>query len=447
MVPADTVDQPEAEVISDLFLTRLTTVASRARRFGMGVTVGQVAALVDALGARPVETVPELKRVVRLMCATRSADLRVLDAIVDTVFGRAQAADSDAPRASPTTDEIRSRLLSALEHGDIAGAVESGMLAAELDRRDGARGAGRAGQRILRALDLSELLSRALSAKGTFPDLERRVCLAEAEAALRAFEDGLSQELRRRENWARLDDGSTSALELEALGGVIDDLPLVGGTRSEQEQMRAAIRPMAQRLAARARRRRRGGHDDLDLRRTLARSVGTGGVPMALHFRRHRPRTALLVVLADVSGSMADYSSFTLSLLEALRHELRNLRCFAFVDGAAEVTGETLRQPYLLAPRLPFIPGVIRGDGHSDYEAAFDAFADVAGGALTPLTALIVIGDGRTRGGGLGEDTLNRLRRRVKYLYWMTPEPEADWATGDCSLERYRPLCDRIDQL
>jgi uncharacterized protein with von Willebrand factor type A (vWA) domain len=35
----------------------------------------------------------------------------------------------------------------------------------------------------------------------------------------------------------------------------------------------------------------------------------------------------------------------------------------------------------------------------------------------------------------------------VKHLYWMTPEPEADWRTDDCSLERYRQHCDRMDQV
>jgi uncharacterized protein with von Willebrand factor type A (vWA) domain len=42
---------------------------------------------------------------------------------------------------------------------------------------------------------------------------------------------------------------------------------------------------------------------------------------------------------------------------------------------------------------------------------------------------------------------LDRLRASVKFVYWVTPEPEADWMTGDCSLERYRRHCDRIDQV
>jgi uncharacterized protein with von Willebrand factor type A (vWA) domain len=446
---ADPGQRSGADDIVGLLLRRLGSLAARARRYGMAISVEQVAALVDALGVRPVETIPELKRIVRLTMATRGADLAVLDAVVDAEFALSFAGSggSGDPSSAPvTTDEIRNRLRRALEHGDVAAAADSGLLAAGLSRPEWVSGAGRAGERILRALDLSELLTRALSGQWSAPELERRLAFAEAERSLQAFEDALFAELRRRQA-ARLADGAVPAQEWEMPAADLADLPLFGRTHAEQDQLRTAVRPLARRLASRARRRRRGGHDKLDARRTISRSVATGGVPMNLHFRTRRPRTSRLVALCDVSGSMADYSSFTLSLLEALRNELRDLRCFAFVDGAAELTGEALRQPYLLAPSLPFIPGVIGGDGHSDYESAFAAFAEVAADALTPTTALIVIGDGRTRGGGTGEGILGDLRRRVRYLYWMTPEPEADWSRGDCRLESYRRYCDRIDQV
>ena len=168
---------------------------------------------------------------------------------------------------------------------------------------------------------------------------------------------------------------------------------------------------------------------------------------MTLHFRSDRPSKPRLVVLADVSGSMAEYSAFTLSLLEALRAELRSLRCFVFVDGAAELSAETLSQPYLHALRLPLLPGVVAGDGHSDYGAAFTRFAGIAGDALSPTTTLLVIGDGRTRGADDGEATFAVIARRVRSLYWLTPESEAEWASSGCNLERFRPHCDRVDQV
>src|SRR5262249_43307717 len=45
-----------------------------------------------------------------------------------------------------------------------------------------------------------------------------------------------------------------------------------------------------------------------DLRRTLRRSFRTGGAPVELAWRERRRRQRKVVLLLDVSGSMADYS-------------------------------------------------------------------------------------------------------------------------------------------
>ena len=87
--------------------------------------------------------------------------------------------------------------------------------------------------------------------------------------------------------------------------------------------------------ASRRRRHRRGR---LDVRRTLRRSLDAGGTPLDPAFRRARPTKPRLVVLCDISGSVAEFAHFTLMLLHALRAELAGLRAFVFVDGVAEVT-------------------------------------------------------------------------------------------------------------
>jgi|GEM_PF-1286456 len=443
----DLLAHPVTGTFSDALVLSLANVVARARTLGLKVSVRQLSSLVEAIAVRPVDTMAELKRLVRLTMAVRAADGQVLDAVVEAVFG---SSASTGPAAVPTgrlnVEEIKSLLRAAIESGDMSRAAEIGAIAADLAQPEWTGGAGRASNRILRALDLSELLARAIANASAQSDLEAQLVYFDTTASLRVFEEVMRRELKSREDAERIPDDVTAG-ELEALFADKTSWPLRGRSRSEMEELREALRPLARRLAARARRKRRRGRDELDVRRTLARSVATGGIPATLHFRSVLPRKPRLVVLADVSGSMADYSSFTLSLLEALRAELRDLRCFAFVDGAAEINGDLLNQPYLSAPYLPLIPGVVRGDGHSDYEGAFSAFAELAGDALKPGTVLLVIGDGRTRAAGVGEMVLSQIRSRVKHLYWLTPEPEEDWASEDCSLEQYRRFCDRIDQV
>ena len=105
--------------------------------------------------------------------------------------------------------------------------------------------------------------------------------------------------------------------------------------------MRRQIYPLARRLATRLAKeqhhRRRG---PLDFRRTIRASMATGGVPVDTHHRPRRPHRAELVVLCDVSGSVAGFASFTLLLVYALREHFTRVRAFTFVDDVHEVTDQ-----------------------------------------------------------------------------------------------------------
>src|SRR5262249_56037495 len=105
------------------------------------------------------------------------------------------------------------------------------------------------------------------------------------------------------------------------------------------EAIAAAIGPLVQRLthilARLAIRRKR----KLSIRRTIHLAMGTGGVPFRLVTEPARPPKPEIVVLADMSGSVAAFSRFTLDLLIALDSRLSRLRVFSFVDGLAEITG------------------------------------------------------------------------------------------------------------
>jgi uncharacterized protein with von Willebrand factor type A (vWA) domain len=93
------------------------------------------------------------------------------------------------------------------------------------------------------------------------------------------------------------------------------------------------------RRMARAHQRRR-----LALQATIRRSVESGGTPIRLAWqapRRVRPR---LVLLLDVSRSMAAYSFFYLRLARALSGELADVHTFIFHTRVTAVS-EALRDP------------------------------------------------------------------------------------------------------
>ena len=119
----------------------------------------------------------------------------------------------------------------------------------------------------------------------------------------------------------------------------IDRLDFTSARKADLEEMRREIYPLARRLATRLTKehhaRRRG---PLDFRRTVRASMSTGGVPLTTHHRPKRPHRTELVVLCDVSGSVANFAQFTLLLVFALRDQFQKVRAFTFIDHVHEVT-------------------------------------------------------------------------------------------------------------
>ncbi len=112
-----------------------------------------------------------------------------------------------------------------------------------------------------------------------------------------------------------------------------------GPAGDDMAELRRQVFPLARRLATRLTARRRLGRSGrLDFRRTVRASLATGGVPLVTHHRPHKPHKPELVVLCDVSGSVAGFAHFTLMLAYALREQFTKVRAFAFIDTVDEVT-------------------------------------------------------------------------------------------------------------
>jgi uncharacterized protein with von Willebrand factor type A (vWA) domain len=203
-------------------------------------------------------------------------------------------------------------------------------------------------------------------------------------------------------------------------------------------------RVLASRLAARRRRARRG---EIDLRKTLRRSMSTGGVPIDLATRKPRPGRPDLVLLCDISGSVAGFSSFTMLLVNALREQFSRVRIFAFVDRADEVTRlfDQVTPLDQVTRRIFTETKVVGIEGHSDYGAALDGFAEQWPDAITSRTSLLILGDARTNYRDPALDTLRHLADTAKHAYWLNPEAEKLWGTGDSAANRYAEIVEMYE--
>ncbi len=316
----------------------------------------------------------------------------------------------------------------AIEAVDGYGRVES---------RDGT--AGYFGYRVWRTINLTGLLRRLMESA---PDdaLANRLARDDFELRLRRFREAVDAELRRRLAEARGPDD----VARRAVRALPEDVDFFRISSDDEAEMRRAVRPLARRLATRlAVRRRRARGGPIDVRRTVRHSLSTGGVPLDLHHRSKRTSRPELVLLCDISGSVAAFSRFTLMFCHALQGQFSRVRSFAFIDTVDEVTGLFEHGDFGTAMRrMATEADVVWLDGHSDYGHALAAFHARYLEAVTPRTTVLVLGDARNNYRAASTWVLRELRRRAKRLYFLNPEPVRHWGSGDSVAPDYAAAVD-----
>ena len=299
--------------------------------------------------------------------------------------------------------------------------------------------------RILRALELSKIMAQAIARErdaGGPEGIDERQLRADLAERIEAFKRLLAGELRGQLAEVRGVEETGRALEL--LG--TEDIDFQGASPRQLAAMREAIRPLARALATKmARRRRRRDRGRLDVRRTVRRSLSFGGVPLDPAFRRPKVARPDLYLLCDVSGSVAEFASFTLTLLQAMTTEFSRMRSFAFVDGIDEVTDHLRNVASFLEVRhVLYRSDVVRDSGHSDYGAVFERFWEQFGPSIDSRSTVIVTGDARSNYHDPGVEALRRIHARARKVYLLDPEPTEDWDTHDSIVGLYGPVVDGI---
>jgi hypothetical protein len=302
--------------------------------------------------------------------------------------------------------------------------------------------------RTLRRLDLADLEQRlidALMADEDLSDFDRRLVREEVEARIDQLRQEIEEEIRRR----LVADRGRDAVARTLRRPLIEDIDLMHATTRDLQEMEAAIGPLTRKLAARLARRRRKRAGRLDFRRTMRKSLATGGVPVEPQFRHPRPHRPEVWLLCDISGSMATFSRFTLQFTHAMATHFSKLRSFAFVDTIDEVTdffgagvdfGSALQ-------RVTTEAEVVWLDGHSDYGNSLETFNTRYGRQLTPRTTVIITGDARNNYRPPRDKVLGDIAASARAVVWLNPEPRAYWDTGDSAMSHYATHCTSVHEV
>ena len=220
-------------------------------------------------------------------------------------------------------------------------------------------------------------------------------------------------------------------------------------TEEEIRKMREVVERLAQRvkniLSVRKRRLKRG---KLDLHQTLRRNMSHGAIPFELIFKQRKKDRPKLVILTDVSSSVANVSRFMLQFVYTLQEAFTKIRAFVFVAELGEVTPLFQEKDISQAIEDALEGGdVINVYTRSNFGYAFHHFWQNHLSAIDNKTTVLILGDARNNYNDPRAWCLRDIHQKAKNVVWLNPENPSAWGFGDSVMDKYLPYTDVAEEV
>lgn len=458
----------------------LADLVDELRTVGIPVSVGEHLDAASAVAAIPLQDKNVLRAALQSALVKNAEHLSAFNLIFDLYTSGASPSPGEGPLARLSGAELRDALREAIAADDD---LLRAMLADEYVRRFADVEPGRPvagvmyGIAVNEAADLEGIRHDLLAGDGdgqgaggggggggggrggggsrgggsiqddsgpAVRSLRDRLAQAEVDRAIGKFRQEIEASIRR----TLVADRGPRAVRATMRVGLAEDADIATASAGELAAMAAAIGPLSQQLTQvlnqqAAYRKRR-----LSIRGTLRKAMGSGGIPFQIATEPARPPKPDIVVLCDVSGSVASFSRFTLALLIALDSRLSRLRVFAFTDGVADITGmvQEARATGRPLDGEQIARESIRFTGSSDYGRVMREFAAEHARQLTRRSVVLVVGDARSNYTDPSVHAFARIQQHAGAVYWLNPEPRRAWNDGDSVIAEYAPFCARVEE-
>ena len=450
----------------------LAAFVAELRTIGLPVSVSENVDAMAAVLAMPIADRAALKSALAATLVKSADHYHAFEVIFDLFFGdsRVGIGDLTGPAAGPAAANGaaaaangagRAGIVAALSDADLSDLLFQAALAGDqvLIRAAVAEAVSRYADvepgrpvagvyylyRTLRRLDMDRLTARLIAADNPagLPEMDRALAAERRRGQVADIRTEAEAEIRRR----LVADRGAAAVARTLRVPLPEDVDFLNASAEQLAAIRQAVQVLGRKLAARlVRKRRHHRRSALDFRRTIRKSLGNGGVPADLVFRKPHPSKPEIMLIADVSSSVAAFAGFTLQLASVISSEFSRVRSFAFTDGIEEITDDLGSAPDITAAvrGISSRPGVVRLDGHSDYGMVLESFWERWGPQIKAKTSVIVLGDGRSNYHASRSYVLRAIRQRARHLYWLNPEPAHTWDSGDSIISEYGKFCDEV---
>jgi uncharacterized protein with von Willebrand factor type A (vWA) domain len=219
-------------------------------------------------------------------------------------------------------------------------------------------------------------------------------------------------------------------------------------TEDEIARMREVVTRLAQRIKnVLSVRRKRLKHGKLDLHTTLRRNMARGGIPFEVVYKQRRKDRPKLVIMCDVSSSVANVSRFMLQFMYSLQEAFTKMQSFVFVAELGDVTPVFKERDISTAIENALDGGdVINVYTRSNFGYAFHHFWQNFLSSIDNKTTVLILGDARNNYNDPKAWCLRDVHNKAKNVVWLNPENPSAWGFGDSVMDKYLPYTDVADE-
>lgn len=221
--------------------------------------------------------------------------------------------------------------------------------------------------------------------------------------------------------------------------------PLQSLNTEEKYLVQAALKQWGRKLAVRPGwRRHPSSRGKIDFSRTVHNAFQGDGKIFHLSFHRGIPRDPELVILCDVSNSVAPYVEFLLFLVGRIRARFRRVRLFFFIDTLWDVSGRIWDEDLDELQEEIESWGRQSSSGFSDYGQVFRDFAAQVLPEISAQATMLIMGDGKNNYRPPRIEYLAQIRDQIRKVIWLNPLNMEEWSERENALSVYQPYCSRI---
>lgn len=235
------------------------------------------------------------------------------------------------------------------------------------------------------------------------------------------------------------------ALEKIAQSENISETDFVKLNATAVEQLKQKVNQLGRRLASKkSYRYMPSSSGKIYIKRVLKKSMKYGGVPLELPYARRKIARPEIILICDISQSVAQFSSFMLQLVYISQNSFKDVQSFVFVDHLSNVTNLFKKLDLEEAlQEIKYLAGVSE-TGYSHFGQTFFEFYTNYSSIVNDRSTVIILGDAKNNWRPSGVEYLKKISSKCRKLYWLNPQAKDEWDKKDSIMSIYAPWCSGV---